>query len=43
MSLLDEALVSLYFKQVITGETVFVSCNDRQEIEQLMGNIKLKK
>ena len=38
---LDEALVSLYLKGTITGETVLDFCNDRQEVEKLIGKIKL--
>jgi len=36
---LDEALVNLYLKQVITGETLLAFCNDRQEVEKLIGKI----
>jgi len=38
---LDEALVSLYLKGVITGETVLNYCNDRQEVEKLIGKVRL--
>ena len=38
---LDEALVSLYLKGVITGETVLTYCNDRQEVEKLIGKVKV--
>ena len=37
---LDEALVSLYLKGIISGEIVIDSCNDRQEVEKLIGKIK---
>jgi twitching motility protein PilT len=37
---LDEALVSLYLKGTITGETVLAYCNDRQEVEKLIGKVK---
>jgi twitching motility protein PilT len=37
---LDEALVSLYLKGTITGETVLDYCNDRQEVEKLIGKVK---
>ena len=37
---LDEALVSLYLKGKISGETVLASCNDRQEVEKLIGKIR---
>ena len=36
---LDEALVSLYLKGKISGESVLASCNDRQEVEKLIGKI----
>jgi len=38
---LDEALVSLYLKSIITGETLLEVCNDRQEVEKLIGKVKL--
>jgi twitching motility protein PilT len=38
---LDEALVSLYLKGTITGKTVLDFCNDRQEVEKLVGKIKV--
>jgi twitching motility protein PilT len=38
---LDEALVSLYLKGVITGEIVLDYCNDRQEVEKLIGKVKV--
>ena len=39
---LDEALVSLYLKRTITGETLLAFCNDRQEVQKLMGRIEIK-
>ncbi|MBA7650791.1 Twitching mobility protein [subsurface metagenome] len=36
---LDEALVNLYLKQLITGETLLAFCNERQEVEKLIGKI----
>ena len=36
---LDEALVNLYLKQVINGETLLDFCNDRQEVEKLIGKV----
>jgi len=39
MITLDEALVSLYLKQLITGETLLAFCNERQEVEKLIGKI----
>jgi twitching motility protein PilT len=38
---LDEALVSLYLKGVITGEIVLDYCNDRSEVEKLIGKVKV--
>lgn len=39
---LDEALVNLYLKQLITGENLLAFCNDRQEVEKLIGKVKIK-
>ncbi len=36
---LDEALVNLYLKQLITGETLLAFCNERQEVEKLTGKL----
>jgi len=38
---LDEALVSLYLKGTITGEIVLDYCNDRQEVEKLIGKVRV--
>ena len=38
---LDEALVNLYLKEIITGKTVLSFCNDRSEVEKLIGKVKL--
>ena len=38
---LDEALVSLYLKGVITGKTLFDFCNDHSEVEKLIGKVKV--
>jgi len=38
---LDEALVSLYLKGTITGKTVLDFCNDRQEVEKLIGKVRV--
>ena len=38
---LDEALVSLYLQGTITGEKVLDYCNDRQEVEKLIGKVKV--
>jgi len=39
---LDEVLVDLYLKQIINGECVINFCNDRQEVEKLIGRIEVK-
>ena len=39
---LDEALVDLYLRQVISGETLLNICNDRQEVEKLIGRVSVK-
>jgi twitching motility protein PilT len=36
---LDEALVGLYLKGIISGRTVLEFCNDRPEVEKLIGKI----
>jgi len=36
---LDEALVDLYLKQTISGESLLAVCNDRAEVEKLIGKI----
>ena len=36
---LDESLSSLYLKRIITGETLLSFCNDRQEVEKLIGKV----
>ena len=38
---MDEALVNLYLKQVISGKTLLAFCNDRQEVEKLIGKIQV--
>jgi twitching motility protein PilT len=38
---LDEALVNLYLNGTITGKSVLDFCNDRTEIEKLVGKVKL--
>ena len=42
MMALDEALVDLYLKQIITGESLLDFCNDRQEVEKLIGRVEIK-
>ena len=39
---LDEALVDLYLRQVINGETLLNICNDRQEVEKLIGRVTVR-
>lgn len=36
---LDEALVSLYLRRVISGESLLDFCNDRKEVEKLIGKV----
>jgi twitching motility protein PilT len=38
---LDEALVSLYLRGIVSGETLLTTCNDRAEVEKLIGKVKL--
>jgi twitching motility protein PilT len=38
---LDEALVSLYLKGAISGKSLLDFCNDRGEVEKLIGKIRL--
>jgi twitching motility protein PilT len=38
---LDEALVSLYLRGVISGEVLLTVCNDRGEVEKLIGKVKI--
>jgi len=38
---LDEALVSLYLKGTISGETVLAYCADRNEVEKLIGKVRV--
>jgi twitching motility protein PilT len=42
MILLDEALVSLYLRGVINGESLMSFCNDRQEVEKIIGRAEGK-
>jgi twitching motility protein PilT len=39
---LDEALVDLYLRQIITSETLLAFCNDRQEVEKLIGRVEIR-
>ena len=39
MITLDQSLVSLYLKEIINGEDLMKLCNDREEIENLVGHV----
>ena len=39
MQTLDQALVSLYFREIISGESLLRFCNDKDEIEKLVGEV----
>jgi twitching motility protein PilT len=39
MLLLDHALINLYRSGVISGDSLFSSCNDREEVAKLMGTV----
>ena len=39
---LDEDLVNLYLNQLISGETLLDFCNDRKEVEKLIGRVVVK-
>lgn len=39
METLDQSLVSLYLRGIITGESLLRYCNDREEVEKLMGKV----
>jgi twitching motility protein PilT len=39
MVTLDEALVNLYLRGTISGESLLALCNDRQEVERLIGKV----
>jgi twitching motility protein PilT len=39
---MDEALVDLYLKKVIDGQTLINFCNDRVEVEKLIGKLDVK-
>jgi len=41
MITLDEALANLYLKQLITGDALLAFCNDRLEVEKLIGKITI--
>ncbi len=37
---LDESLVDLYRKRIISGESLFSFCSDRKEVEKLVGGVR---
>ena len=39
MKTLDQSLVSLYLKGIVSGESLVNLCNDRDEIEKLVGHV----
>lgn len=39
---LDEALVDLYLRKIISGKNLLAFCNDRQEVEKLIGRIDVR-
>jgi len=39
METLDQSLVSLYFREIITGESLIRFCNDREEVEKLIAKV----
>jgi twitching motility protein PilT len=39
MQTLDQSLVNLYLRGIITGETLVRYCNDREEVEKLIGGV----
>ena len=41
MELLDQALINLYRGGVINSESLFSFCNDRGEVEKLIGNMEI--
>jgi twitching motility protein PilT len=41
MITMDEALAGLYLKGIITGESVLDFCNDRAEVEKMIGKIRM--
>jgi len=42
MVLLDQVLVKLYNKGIITSESVFAFCNDTAEVEKLINEVKIR-
>ena len=41
MITMDEALVSLYLKGIITGQSLLDFCNDQKEVEKLIGKVRI--
>jgi twitching motility protein PilT len=39
METLDQSLVSLYLREIITGESLIRFCNDREEVEKLVAKV----
>lgn len=39
---LDESLVNLYLKQIINGKSLIDFCNDRKEVEKLIGRVGIR-
>jgi len=39
METLDQSLVSLYFREIISGERLIRFCNDREEVEKLIAKV----
>ncbi len=42
MMLLDHALLNLYRSGVISGDSLFSCCNDREEVTKLMGTVEVE-
>jgi twitching motility protein PilT len=42
MKLLDQSLVTLYHQGIISRESLLAFCNDREEVEKLGGEVKVK-
>jgi twitching motility protein PilT len=42
MMLLDHALINLHRAGLISGDSLFASCNDREEVAKLMGTIEVE-
>jgi hypothetical protein len=42
MMLLDHALVNLYRSGIISGDSLFACCLDREEVAKLIGKVKVE-